>query len=172
MLSPSLSGPQPGVPQRLPEFIPSPGRPVNADGTRIGNIYVANTSSYPALGTRSMVFKRRPGSPASITNVRHDTCKIKKNDRYTNSRRNNETKYRILRLLQTEISPTNVKYPVNYLPTKETRPNMAGSEKKKEERLRGGHVTCSFAGVAVKDFKGPDKHNIHSRSTDLAKLNP
>ena len=27
-------------------------------------------------------------------------------------------------------------------------------------------------GVAVKDFKGPYKHNIRSRSTDLAKLNP
>ena len=49
-------------------------------------------------------------------------------------------KYRILRLIQTEISPTNVKNPLNYLPTKETRPNMAGSEKKKQERLHGGHV--------------------------------
>ena len=50
---------------------------------------------------------------------------------------------------------------------------MAGSEKKKkEERMRGGHVTGSFAGVAVKDFKGADKHNICSRSNDLAKLNP
>ena len=25
-----------------------------------------------------------------------------------------------------------------------------------------------FAGVAVKDFKGPDKHNLRSRSTNLA----
>ena len=49
---------------------------------------------------------------------------------------------------------------------------MAGSKKKKGERLRGSHVTGGFAGVALKDFKGPDKHNIRSRSTDLAKLNP
>ena len=49
---------------------------------------------------------------------------------------------------------------------------MAGSEKKAAERLRDGHVTGSIAGVAVKYFKGPDKHNIRSRSTDLAKLNP
>ena len=44
--------------------------------------------------------------------------------------------HRILRLLQIEISPTNVKIPLNYLPTKETRPNMAGFEKKKGEHMR------------------------------------
>ena len=77
MLSNSLSGPQPGVHQRLPGFIPSPGRPVNADSTRIGNIYVVHTSSYPTLRAGSMVIKRRPGSSVSITNVRHVTCKIK-----------------------------------------------------------------------------------------------
>ena len=49
---------------------------------------------------------------------------------------------------------------------------MAGSEQKKEERMRGCHVTGSFAGVAVKDFKGASKNNLCSRSTDLAKLNP
>ena len=38
--------------------------------------------------------------------------------------------------------------------------------------MHGGHVTGSFAGVAVKDFKGADKHNLRSQSTDLAKLNP
>ena len=49
---------------------------------------------------------------------------------------------------------------------------MAGSKRKKEERMRGVHGTGSFAGVAVKDFKGACKHNLHSPSTDLAKLNP
>ena len=51
-----------------------------------------------------------------------------------------EVKYRNeISYSQTEISPTNVKDPLNYLPTKETRPNMAGSEKKKE-RLSSGHI--------------------------------
>ena len=54
---------------------------------------------------------------------------------------------------------------------------MACSKKKKEERIRGGHITGSFAGgggggVAMKDFKGADKHNLCSWSADLAKLNP
>ena len=34
------------------------------------------------------------------------------------------------------------------------------------------HATGSFAGVAAKDFKGASKHNLRSRSTDLAELNP
>ena len=77
MLSPSPSGPQPSINQALPQFIPSPGSPILTDGTGVGNIYVTNTSSHPALRTRSMVVKRRPGPPTSITYVRHDTCKIK-----------------------------------------------------------------------------------------------
>ena len=46
------------------------------------------------------------------------------------------------------------------------------SPRRSRECLCGGQVTGGFAGVAVKDFKGSDKHNIRSRSTDLAKLNP
>ena len=37
-----------------------------------------------------------------------------------------------------------------------------------------GHVTGSFVGgggLAVKDFKGPSKHNIRSRITHSAKIN-
>ena len=77
MLSPSPSGPQPSINQGLPQLIPSPGSPIQEDGTWIGNIYDANTSSYPALRTQGMVVERWPGTQTSFTNVRHDTCKIK-----------------------------------------------------------------------------------------------
>ena len=69
MLSPSHSGPQPSINQELPQFIPSPGSLILADGAGVGNIYVTSTSSHPALRTRSMVVKRRPGPPTSITQV-------------------------------------------------------------------------------------------------------
>ena len=48
---------------------------------------------------------------------------------------------------------------------------MACSEKK-EKRLRGGHVTGSFAGGSREGLLGAGKHNLRSQSTDLAKLNP
>ena len=64
MLSPSQSGPQPSINQELPQFIPSPGSLILADGAGVGS-----TSSHPALRTRSMVIKRRPGPPTSITHV-------------------------------------------------------------------------------------------------------
>ena len=49
---------------------------------------------------------------------------------------------------------------------------MAGSEKKKEERMCGGHVTGSFAGGSREGLQRADKHSLRSRSADLAKLNP
>ena len=42
----------------------------------------------------------------------------------------------------------------------------------KEERLRGGHVTGSFAGGSPEGLQRAGKPNLRSRSTDLAKLNP
>ena len=57
-----------------------------------------------------------------------------------------ETNYCILRLLQTDISPINVKNPLNYLPKSRSTCKHGRSEKKKGEHMRGGHVTGSFAG--------------------------
>ena len=69
-----------------------------------------------------------------------------------------------LRLLQTRISPTNCGFSLNYLLTKE-----------KEKRMRGGHMTGSFAGGSREGLqrgRQKDKNNLRSWSTDLAKLNP
>ena len=62
------------LPQRLSELTPTPGRPANADGTRVGDIYITHPSSYPTLKAGSVVIERRPGSSTTITNT-HGTCK-------------------------------------------------------------------------------------------------
>ena len=67
MLPASPNGPQRGVPKRLSELAPSPGRQANADGTRVGDIHVTHSSSYPTLRARSVVVERRPGSSTTIT---------------------------------------------------------------------------------------------------------
>ena len=56
---------------------------------------------------------------------------------YMNSRRNTETKYCILRLLQTDISPTH-EFPLNYLPTKENTSKHVGFREEEEGRAHAG----------------------------------
>ena len=49
---------------------------------------------------------------------------------------------------------------------------MAPRKEKGEYVCASGHATGYFAGVAVKDLKGPDKHNVVLGLSILAKLNP
>ena len=65
-----------------------------------------------------------------------------------------------------------VKIPLNFLLGKNVHLSKMAAEKEGELRARVVTWQATSQGVAVKDFKGPDKHNVVSRITHLAKLNP